>query len=247
MTQKRLTRQKKSIYKHLPLLTPSECAEVRDRVIELRPLWHHIYRPGPLKGAPCYRLGSALEHPKKTVGYEERSREFNRILKKNFGELYKKILECLTDYFKQPVIFRPKSSLPGFRIIVSDAIFGEHGAPWHTDFDSLLLKWSKPINFKTIRTMTLPVCLPTSGATLDVKDLTFEDMMFEKRGDGFRKIVEETKILEHIPHKLGQILVQEGQRFHRIGMLQPPYIEGEMRITLQGYMVPQHDHWELHW
>jgi len=249
MTRKRLPKKKERepLFHQLPILTKEECDRVRDGVSDLRSHWTPVFRRGPLNGAPCFRLGSSLEHPEKEVGYADRAKRNNLLLRGHFGWLYDKVLGCLTDHFEQPVIYRKNAGLPGFRIVMSDAVFCEHGAPWHTDFDSLLLDWEYPVTFDQLQTMTLPVSLPTSGGTLDVKDLLYEDMQMYPRDEIFRKKVAEADILARIPHKLGQILLQHGQRFHRIGMLHPPVIEGEMRITMQAHIVPQKDHWEVHW
>jgi hypothetical protein len=227
-------------------LAKGECAELTALVLSLRPLWRKMRRPGPLRDAPYFRLGSSFEgEPSSLRAYIKESRSMNPLMRRHFSGLYAKLLAALSDFLAAPVRFREDASLPGFQILESDPIFGKFGLPWHTDFDSVRLKWKRPLTRDGLRTFTLPISLPTSGATLDVKDIVYNGLI--RHTPEFAAALERASVIARHPHKLGRILIQDGQRYHRIGMLRPPFIKGENRISLQGYAVRQGASWELHW
>lgn len=236
------------LYDQFTVLSPQDCLRVYQTVMGLRDNWILVQREGALKDAPFYRLGSSWEsRPGSLEVYKANCHNENPAMWENFGWLYEKVCTRLSEYFKLPVLFREDSSLPGFHIMQSDPIFGVHGAPWHTDFDSFFLNWEKPLASRDLRTVTIPVSLPKSGATLDVKDISVRDIFQLPRNEEQTVAIENAPLIMKIPHQLGSALIMNGQRYHRIGMLSEPFSPNDWRITLQGYLVIQGDHWVFHW
>ena len=233
------------LFEQFPALSKKDCKRATDAVLELQSSWRTLDRKGALKNRRCYRLGSSLEDfAVDQKRYVEQALATNPIMKENFSWLYQLVTDLLSEHLGKPVRLRHDISYPGFHIVMNDSVFGKHSAPWHIDPDSIFINWKYPLKVSDIKTFTIPVCLPPAGATLDIKDLAFSDV-FGKPDE--KSIIKRAKIAGRFPHKLGQIFMMNGTRFHRIGLLNPPYDKKAMRITLQGYLIPQKGHWIIHW
>jgi hypothetical protein len=233
-------------FKQEPLLSQAECAEIRHRVVSLQRHWQPVKRDGPLREAPFFRLGSSFESdPRTLTEYRRNFKKMNPVMLEHFSELYRKVTCSLSEILENQVVLHSSASVPGFHIMVSDRRFLRHHLPWHIDLDSARLNWQKRVREGQITTMTLPVSLPSGGASLEIKDLFYHPSLYNTVEQD--KILERTPIACKIKHKLGYALVQDGQRFHRIGLWQRPLKRTDYRITLQCYLVQQGKRWLAHW
>lgn len=235
----------KGLFVQLPVLSKKDCLRAKNTVLELKSEWEVVKRIGPLNNRRFYRLGSSLEYS--TIDqriYLGRAKLMNPLMKEKFDWLYKKVAKFLSQHLGKPVRLRNDISFPGFHIVMNDPVFGKYSAPWHFDSGTLHIKWKHQVKMADVKAFTIPISLPSGGGTLDIKNLTFNDVFAEADK---RKKVRGAKILGRFPHKLGHVFIINSHQYHRIGMLRPPFDKKEMRITLQGYLIPQKDHWIIHW
>lgn len=230
-----------------PFLTKNECQLVHGKVLELLPYWRKLNWPKSRGNAPFYILGYAIFSCREAKAEHRRGySKLNPILWRELRWLYRRVQSFLEEQLGAKVEFRKDASLPGFHILLNHPAFTRLSGHWHIDQDAMLLKWKQPLDLEQIRAFTLPVALPSSGASIDYLNVHYRDLQaipFSLR----KRTIESGKILRSLPHKIGHIVLQDGMRFHRIGMLPKVSDTDDKRITLQGFVVRQGKRWQAYW
>lgn len=228
-------------------LTKAECADVCSGVMNLMPVWRKIAWPKSRGKAPFYVLGYAAYSCRNSMaGYRRGYESLNPVLWQNFSWVYERLQGLLSARLNARVVFRQDASLPGFHILLAHPIFVKVPNPWHVDFDFELLRWKKSIDTDHVLAFTLPIALPKAGAALDVLDLRYKDVSRYPRAR-WPSHAARAALKRSYPHRLGRIMLQDGNSFHRIAPFKETPSTDEMRITLQGLAARQGRHWEIYW
>jgi hypothetical protein len=95
---------------------------------------------------------------------------------------------------------------------------------------------------------TLPLKLPRAGGGLTVWDLEYEEFLDARRRGYVETIAEiqRFKKSEHVPYRIGEMVVHSGHRLHQIAPVESVDDDDE-RMTLQGHGVPCASGWVLYW
>ncbi|MBI3556008.1 MAG: hypothetical protein HY074_07080 [Deltaproteobacteria bacterium] len=230
-----------------PFLTRSECSQTAEAVMGLMPKWRKIAWPRSKGNAPFYLLGYSIYSCRNSLaGYRRGYSSLNPLLWEKFSWIYLRLQASLEKKLGAPVRFRKNASLPGFHIILTHPIFVRVPNPWHIDFDFELLPWKFPVDTHQVLSFTLPVSLPKDGAALDTLELRYDDVSHLPR-DKWPAQAKKAPFKKSYPHKLGKILIQDANTFHRIAPMRTLSEKKEMRITVQGLAVRQSKHWEIFW
>lgn len=178
------------------------------KIMKLKTLWvsrHNefiFYTLGPcayMDGIkPDYKLGKDIVNP---------------ILKKEFGDLYKKISEYLETGIGENVYLNDDLAYPSFHIIESNEYALHNGGKWHVDCPQLAVGHED----KDQITFTVAIKLPTGGAGIDYSE-------------------DEGRTIQYLPYQEKQIIVHSGSTLHRIAPIKQN-IQGEYRITMQGHII----------
>ena len=191
--------------------------EIKSKLLEYRELW----QPRS-KEYPFYTLGKSAYLDGKTRAYHKDSAWLNEILLEEFGELYEKILTCLSEEYLEPVELAHDLALPGFHIFPSHPKFLTIAGKWHMDYPHTTLN----LGDKDPSAFTLPIELPVSGGGMDFLD--------------------DKGIMSHIPYKERELVLHSGLDVHRIAGMKA-YTPGEYRITLQGHLIRRDNTMEVFW
>ena len=226
----------------LPLLTPEECQQVRDTLHLLQPYWRKRSQ------YPFFTMGAAsyLDHAFGSEAMLAKAAQDNAILLEHFQWLYDRLLKVLHGLLNESVLLDPEFALPGFHIFQGHEAFTQPVASVHFDLQYDHYDWSRYREVDRMRpiSMTLPVCLPASGAGLRVWDMTWEraQTMSRKDLDHFKK----TAPFTYHPYEPGQMVVHSGHHLHQIApiaTIQP----GDERITLQAHSDRTEQGWVVYW
>jgi hypothetical protein len=180
--------------------------EIADKVFRLQQHW--ISRSNDFG---FYTLGRNSYLDGRTPQYIEESRILNPILRKEFGDTYRIILDHLSEQFKEPIVLNEDLAHPSFHIFLSSPILLHHAGLWHEDYPHLTLGLGNIDPY----TFTVAIKLPSGGGGLDYIE------------EGNKK---------YLPYAENEIIGHDGTVLHRIASLKT-YVKGEYRITLQGHLI----------
>jgi hypothetical protein len=158
-----------------------------------------------------YTLGRNSYQDGKTPAYLKDSRILNPILREEFGDTYRIIIDHLSDQFKEPIILNHELAHPSFHIFISSPFLLYHGGLWHEDYPHLTLGLGDVDPY----TFTVAIKLPTGGGGLDY--------------------IEDGKQV-YLPYEEKELIGHDGKTMHRIASLKK-YVPNEYRITLQGHLI----------
>jgi len=191
--------------------------EIVNKILAMRDLW--ISRS---KDYPFYTLGRSAYLDGKTDAYYKDSEWQNDILLGEFGELYEKVLQCLSEEYLEPVELAHDLSIPGFHIFPSDLKFLTIAGKWHMDFPHTTLE----LGDENPSAFTVPIQLPVSGGGMDW--------------------IDDKGIKRHLSYKEKELVLHSGLDTHRIAGMKK-YVPEEYRITLQGHLIRRDITMEVFW
>lgn len=233
--------EEESAIERIPLLSGSECEEIRNKVHELRPLW---IRRNPV--VPFYTLGAASYLDGHfLMQYLDLAKQFNNTLKEEFGWVYGRLFEALENILEGPISHAKDFAVPGFHVLLSHPGFGTNFADFHFDlqYDYLYRNHTgadltKPFSF------TVAIALPTTGAGMTLCDLR----LFEVKDlpNAERMKISESRKQSIVPYKVGTMVVHSGHHLHRLSPMSEMQSADE-RITLQGHAVCCDGNWQIYW
>jgi hypothetical protein len=214
----------------LPLLTPDEARQVLDAVDRHRSAW----LPVPRQGGDLDRfatLGSAtyIDHGSERLG--ELVAAGNAVLIDAFGGLIDRVRSALRAALGRPVGPPPDGvGLPGFHVF-GPANRLVWGGSLHLDLQGLQLaqRLGRSLDPGDEWSFTLPVALPSSGATLELWDRDRRDPL------GPPKLASDRPTWVH-RYQLGVLALHRGDHYHRIGPV-PNEAQLRRRVTLQGHVA----------
>jgi hypothetical protein len=225
--------------RHLPLLSPAECADIVERVHELRTLW--VFRqPG------FFTLGLAAymdcRNPMALQRYLREAPGLNQALRHAFSPLYQKLITALQAALGEPCDLVEGQAVPGFHIWQGDGIphRGFDVASVHFDLQYLDLGFSAGEGPTTadVISFTLPLRLPMAGGGLNVWDIRYPERV------GWE--VWPFKAVSRVRYSLGSLVLHTGHELHQIAPIER--IEaGDERICLQGHGIRRAGGWLLYW
>jgi hypothetical protein len=184
------------------ILTKAEAKEVSDTVLSLSDSFTKRGFFNTL-GASVY-LDDLLE-------YAGLADKMNPVLEANFGELYKILMNQISELMGLPVEFHPYGARPGFHIFGKDSA-GKEGHT-HEDKPYRRIYWSEP--FESPFSFTLAINIPGKAGL---------DVWLDK----------ETDQPQYVDYKPGHMYSHFGHILHRIAGVGDPTDE-DPRITLQGH------------
>tara|TARA_R110000787_G_scaffold72292_2_gene161219 strand:+ start:1525 stop:2139 length:615 start_codon:yes stop_codon:yes gene_type:complete len=184
------------------ILTEAEAKEVSDTVLSLSDSFTKRGFFNTL-GASVY-LDDLMEY----AGLADKT---NPVLEANFGQLYKSLMNQMSELMGLPVEFHPYGALPGFHIFGKDSA-GKQGHT-HEDKPYRRIYWSEP--FESPFSFTIAINIP-GKAGLDVW------------------LDNDTDQPQYVDYKPGHMYSHFGHILHRIAGVGEPTDENP-RITLQGH------------
>tara|TARA_R110002124_G_scaffold80190_4_gene212436 strand:- start:487 stop:1101 length:615 start_codon:yes stop_codon:yes gene_type:complete len=184
------------------ILTEEEAMDVSNRVLSMRLAFIDRGTFDTL-GASVY-----LDDPLSYIGLKD---ETNPLLKHNFDDLYKKVIEEITSMLHVPVKHHPYGALPGFHIFGKDS--AGHQGHKHIDQPYQRLFWPEPFHMPFSFTLALNV---PDKAGLEV----WPNLVTEEP--------------EYVDYTAGHMYSHVGHVTHRIAGVGNPTDENP-RITLQGH------------
>jgi len=189
------------IYDH-KILTETEAKEVSETVLSLSDSFTKRGFFNTL-GASVY-LDDLMEY----AGLSDKT---NPVLEANFGELYKSLMNQISELMGLPVEFHPYGAIPGFHIFGKDSA-GKQGHT-HEDKPYRRIYWPEP--FESPFSFTIAINVP-GKAGLDVW------------------LDNKTDQPQYVDYKPGHMYSHFGHILHRIAGVGDPTDENP-RITLQGH------------
>jgi hypothetical protein len=235
-----------------PFLTPTECIDLRDKVLNMGPAWF------PRNGH-FFTLGYAtyLDHRnyKNPVPGQSIS-ERNLILRSVFADTYEKLTAVMESHFKKKVIYDESLPLPGFHVFTH--LFGKSGFDYsHFDGQFYYLDWNRyqQVDFANPVSITVPIALPECGSGLDIWPETCQvEAKKDEGGNHFQSFsysapcgpVTDSTPCIYFPYDLGNLVMHSGMCRHAIHR-NPPDSQPSFRITLQCHALRCDDQWVLYW
>jgi len=272
--KRKLRGHKRKMIEHfvIDVLSEDECKVYAQTIDRLSSEWARR----PEWATHFYTLGLATHadiKPDKPVNSDllDKIKYNNNLLRKNFPDLYKKILEALSNKLGECELIIDEAPIPGFFIhgeAKPNNIKKEERLPLsgacqiHSDGQTYFLDyiWSKykNINPESI-SYTLAIEMPEHGAALLLWDQP--DLGYYMEGEiaeiykGYNYYERETNseyldykmlnkipgVLQHIP---GKMIVHTGQQIHAAAGSVKPF-STDRRITLQGFGVQCDGIWRL--
>ena len=256
----------------IDVLSEDECKQYVKDIDSLRSEWTkrpswatHFYTLGLATHADIKPYKSIESHVFDTIKYK------NDILRKNFSDLYEKIIEAVKDKLGECNLIVDQAPIPGFFIygeakpndIKKEELPPLSGAcQIHFDgqYTSLDYIWDqyKEVVDEYI-SFTLPLEMPEYGAAIllwDKPDLgcyakgeiaeTYKGYDYYKRKENSKYLDSYilNKIPEVIQHIPGRMIVTRGKQFHAAAASIKPF-STDRRITLQGFGVKCDGVWRL--
>lgn len=254
---------------YVDVLSEEQCNSVVSRIDSLRNYWRNDYKYSIVNNVldlpPLMVLGAASYRDIKndpTEYYRLRVGE-NKILLKNFSDIYEILLEKLSNYIGD-VELEHSLALPGFQIFgekkhvdhsvkvnaKNDFSYLIHKDELYDQHYSYLLNKYNNVDKTKIMSITLSIKLPRRGSGLCV----WEDDRLTKfnYSENFAKDIAEEKIYDNhelgiptiINYYTGTAFCFSGDTFHQLA---PPTIvyPGDRRITMQAFGMVCDDAWRL--
>tara|TARA_R110000744_G_scaffold3698_7_gene13823 strand:- start:3800 stop:4408 length:609 start_codon:yes stop_codon:yes gene_type:complete len=160
---------------------------------------------------PFYTIGKSAYLDGLTDRYYKHKDRLNAALMKIGPIMYEKVLGVLSGYFKEDVSLDDDLAYPGFHIFVNHPILMTTSGNWHCDIPHETLG----LGCEDAYTFTLAVEMPEGGGGIDV---------YNEKDDH-----------EYVEHKVGYMMLHDGESVHRIASLKEN--GGKPRITLQGHII----------
>jgi hypothetical protein len=201
----------------IAILTEAECADLADRVAELRRFWIDRYWGWTL-GAATYQ-----DDPK---AYPALANYTNVITAQAFDGLYRELSRVLSKLMYTDIVTLEGTALPAFHIF-TDQSNGFQGHP-HIDEPFTRIDWNQEVTdpFSFTMALALPKCGGGMHYWPDHSDSDIE--AYESKG--------ELPAHETIAYTVGELYVHDGLTPHRIANF-GNMLKDEARITLQGHGV----------
>lgn len=186
-------------------------------IFSCRPLWQ-----SRSDDYPFFTLGKSAYLDSDTLEYHRESVWFNKLLYRNFSDLYDTVLECLSVQLGEEITLTQDLALPGFHIFPTDEKFLNMAGKWHTDYPHVTLGLGE----QWAQAFTLAIELPSSGGGMDYLDVMGE--------------------VHHMPYEEKDLVLHSGLTPHRISGI-TEYCPCEYRITLQGHLIRRNNNLEAFW
>jgi hypothetical protein len=223
------------------MLSAEECTLVAATVDALRPLWI----PRRRRSGAFHTLGAAsyLDYNQ----YFERAALFNGHLEREFGWLYERLRQTLSDRLECRVAFEPRAARPGFHIFhpADDMTIPAGNRHFDLQFEKITWPDGDRLDFTTPVSYTLAIRLPHSGGGLNVWPLTKTeyDAMDADARHGFN--LDQT--IEFIPYQEGGLVCHSGFLLHTAAASRSTLRAEDRRLTLQGHALWREDTYLLYW
>ena len=238
--------------RQIPLLTPGQCREWVSRILDLRPRWlSHWDPPRCTLGASAYDMNKGNEA---IIVYIQHRNTYNKLLRETFGDLYRRLLDCLEACYDRECMLAEHLGHPSVHILEGDSIPGRVTEPhrhcdayFHNAFfasklgvDGACLPDLPQFSF------TLPLRLPSGGGGMNIWDLSLADYArYEAEGRDVSEIAD-SRGKRAIPYGEGVLITHGGLYLHEI-MPVDVIRDGDIRITMQGHGVLINDVYRLFW
>ena len=236
----------------LPFLTPTECIELRDKVLNMGPAWFHRNGHFFTLGYATYLDHRNFKDPAPGQGIKER----NLLLTSVFAGVYDKLTSAMELHLGKKVIFDESLPLPGFHVFTH--LFGKSGFEYsHFDGQFYYLDWNKykHVDFANPVSVTVAIALPEHGSGLDIWPESCQvEGKKDEGGNHFQSFsyiapggaITDTTPCTYFPYDLGNLVIHSGLFRHAIHR-NPPDSEPSFRITLQCHALLCDDQWVLYW
>lgn len=227
----------------LQIFSPAECTQIRTTVYELRNLW--MPREHEL---PLYTLSAAsyIDAARSFSFYCELAASHNPVLKQNFGWIYERLGEALSQHLQAPVSYSEQYALPGFHVFLMHPLFRQPVASVHCDLQYRLLDWgpAEAVDWTRPLSFTISISLPPSGAGLNVWDLEHNE--WKNMSHMERQYATKAATRVFVPYETGKLVLHSGHQVHQIAPMTNAEAEDE-RITLQGHAILRENVWQVYW
>lgn len=225
--------------RHLPILSPEECAAIANRVHELRGHWLPR-QPG------FYTLGYATymdcRDPVSRLRYFDDAPRLNEVLLDHFQPLYHSVIAALEEALGAPCELAKRQAIPGFHMWLGLGIphLGFDVASVHFDLqylDNGLCGIGWPMAADVV-SLTLPMRLPKAGGGLNIWDIRHP----EPAGYDVWPFTR----MSRVRYNAGSLVLHTGHELHQIAPVER-IEDGDERICLQGHAIRQDGRWLLYW
>jgi hypothetical protein len=222
-------------------LTPDECAEAADAVLDRRDDWISRSPTGLFwtLGVNAYMDLARAGDP--DASYFGPARRTNATLRQRFAPLYAKVADALEQDVGLPTRYADDLALPGFHIWTGNGIPRTPSASIHFDLQyQRLLARPRYASASGVVSFTLPIRLPFEGSSLRIwPECIYGD-------DGLRRPEVARSEPEIVEYRLGRAIVHTGHVLHQIGAT-PSATPEDVRITLQGHGLVVDGELLLYW
>lgn len=234
----------------IPVLTGSQCEQIREQVHALKEHWiaRNSTRTFFTLGAAPYDINYATDSQEV---YFQRAGCYRGLLVESFGSLYSTVQDLLTRHLRASIQYSRSLALPGFSIWLADAIPTIQN-PAHLHFDTHYLHYCAGLedSLKQI-SFTLPIRLPHEDSGLRMWELTLDEFVTalehgEVAGVGDLARIAQRGELTVVRYKPGTLVIHSGNQLHQVQEIEGA-IENDERLTLQGHAVYRKGAWELFW
>jgi hypothetical protein len=225
----------------IPIFSESECAQIREKVHELRHLW--ISRNTLV---PFYTLGAAsyLDGVFLTV-YLDLAKKFNNILKEEFSWMYTRLFEVLENHLQAPIVHAERFAVPGFHVLLSHRAFEGSFAAFHFDLQyDFLYRNNASADLSRPFSFTVAIAIPKSGASMTVCELQHSEVK-DLPPAAVMEISKERK-QNLVAYKTGTMVTHSGHFLHKLSPI-PDIQPTDERITLQGHAICCDGKWQIYW
>lgn len=222
------------------LFSEEECEQITNSLFEIKNLWQHRY------GTVFFSVG-ALSYLDEGYDYLDNTNRYNSVLSNKFMWAYDKIWEYFQKNIEKPVTYgtnRPHTkAFPGFHIFQNAEILNQNkwSASIHTDSPELKHAWESEI--LDVFTFTISIKSPAgkSGLRFWVDTESWNEVSpiyYDECTSDMKDLLRETA--SYVPYKTGCIYEHTGEVYHQIAT-EENFMEGELRITLQGHLAELED------
>jgi hypothetical protein len=222
------------------LFSAAECADIQQRVLDLREHW--IKRPA--NGFYSLATAAYLDAPGRRGEYRQHAQETNPLLLEKFSDVYATVTEFFEQLLFAPVRMTDEAALPGFHIFELGRCGPDGDPSWRrVHFDLQRLDAFPSGGYEATLSFTVAIQQPPSGAAMDVWPLRYADALLISM-----PITEwaATHPSRRMGYADGGITVHDGDVLHAIGSRSPADPPGR-RLTLQGHGVLLDGAWILYW
>ncbi len=225
------------------IFNEDELEKIKETIYELRNYKTERNSVMSTIGVPSY-----IDGVNKEV-YTEKMKEYNELLKDNFGWMYPKLLRDFENITGKKCVYSDRLSLPGFHIFEAQSWLGSGWpvASLHVDKQYDLIDLDDELEYDTddVISITVGIKLPKRSG-LYLYDLTEKDVGNPGLMPFFTKFWNEPRY--KIDYKEGYSYIHDGKHFHMISEFnsEDSY---DKRITLQchGIYCKTTDEYLIYW